>query len=146
MHCLLLGNGINRLSRELEWPALLSQLARDLGVDGFAKQFDDKPLSFLFEELCAYKRGQIRDTERTIKKRIANLLKKPKPHALHRQVGNLFSVILTTNYEDTLENALVGPLTEPSPVMPESRYSGLLPVRLTPPLTRDRQFLIVDRT
>jgi len=47
-------------------------LEQELGIDGRVEHFDDKPLSLLFEELCAYVGGSFRDTERSIKKKIGN--------------------------------------------------------------------------
>lgn len=123
MHCLLVGNGLNRLSLQLDWGGLLKRLATDLGVETRVQRFDDKPFSLLFEELCAYVGGRSRDAEHAIKETIAALLANIPPHPLHAQLTNLFDVILTTNYDYTLENVIAGPLFQRSPLAPESRYS-----------------------
>jgi len=131
-HCLLLGNGLNRLSRQLEWSKLLDRLEQELGIDGRVEHFDDKPLSLLFEELCAYVGGSFRDTERSIKKKIANILKDVQPQALHTAYLERFDVVLTTNYDYTLENAHCSPLLDRIPVAPETRYSLFRRVRIGP--------------
>jgi hypothetical protein len=130
MHCLLLGNGINRLSLQLQWSTLLERLARELGVEGSASPSDDKPLSLYFEELCARTEGKIQNTERSIKRKIAGLLLDVQPDPIHEAIGAQFGVILTTNYDHTLEHALGSPLFEHSSVRRESRYSLFRRIRV----------------
>lgn len=125
MHCLLLGNGLNRLSMSLSWQGLLEELAADLGLAGQVAIFDQKPLSLHFEELCirlsSYDKA--RDAENAVKKRIAELIGVFPVHELHVALAGQFKVILTTNYDLTVEEALGGGLHRRSTVLPESRYS-----------------------
>jgi len=124
MHCLLLGNGLNRLQSSLNWVGLLRRLGAEHGVPDFEKYIDQKPLSLLFEELCAYRGGAFRRTETTVKRRIAALLADVKPGDIHRRFVEPFSVIITTNYDYAIEHSSEGgPLMERVVDVPESRYS-----------------------
>lgn len=125
MHCLLLGNGLNRLSMPLSWKALLERLADDLGVSGQVVVSDQKPLSLHFEELCLRMTGYstARDAENAVKKHIAKLVNVFPIHSLHARLAKQFQVILTTNYDLTIEEVLGGGLRQIRTVLPESRYS-----------------------
>lgn len=125
MHCLLLGNGLNRLSMPLSWHELLKQLALELGLAESIVVDDRKPLSLHFEELCIRLADydKTRDAESAVKKHIAKLIGTFPVHRLHRELACLFQVILTTNYDFTVEDALAGTLRERPNVLPESRYS-----------------------
>jgi hypothetical protein len=125
MHCLLLGNGLNRLSMPLSWHELLEQLASELGLAGSVAVDDRKPLSLHFEELCIRLADydKARDAENAVKRRIAKLIGAFPVHRLHRDLACLFQVILTTNYDFTIEDALAGGLRERFTNLPESRYS-----------------------
>ena len=125
MHCLLLGNGLNRLSMPLSWHELLEQLASELGLAGRIAVDDRKPLSLHFEELCVRLADydKTRNAEDAVKKRIATLIQAFPVHRLHRDLANLFQVILTTNYDFTIEGALAGGLRERRTTLQESRYS-----------------------
>jgi hypothetical protein len=105
MHSLLIGNGLNRLSSKLSWAALLEQLAVALNVSDRVRCVEQKPLSMLFEEICAHAGGKsFREMEHSVKKKIGTFIGEIEPTELHRQYVALFSVILT-------------------PVFSESRYS-----------------------
>lgn len=124
MHALLIGNGLNRLSLGLDWTALINQLAVDIGVAHRMQRIDGKPLSLVFEELCAHSSGStFRSVEMRVKRQISLLAGRARVTELHRRFVNAFEVILTTNYDDTLEQALGWPLFESSCFFPESRYS-----------------------
>lgn len=124
MHALLLGNGLNRLSLAINWTELLDRLAAAFEVSHLIQYMEQKPLSMLFEELCAQCGGKtVRGTELAVKKKIAALVGEVQINELHRQYTDIFNVILTTNYDDTLERAISGPMFERASVMHESRYS-----------------------
>jgi hypothetical protein len=125
MHCLLIGNGFNRLSMQLSWQQLLSKLTAELGLDGQVKYHEQKPLSLLFEELCVrvpdFK--TVRAAEHEVKRKIASLMDSFPPHKLLLPLVVQFDSILTTNYDASIEDALAGPLYYCQSTIPESRYS-----------------------
>lgn len=123
MHCLLLGNGLNRLSQQLDWQNLLEQLASNLGIAERVAILAEKPLSLQFEELCAQIGGNFGAAERTVKRQIASLLHNSVATDLHREFAAAFEVILTTNYDFTLEEAVVGSFYDRVQEITETRYS-----------------------
>jgi hypothetical protein len=125
MHSLLLGNGINRLSKQLDWLAVLQKLADSVPGAHAIRHSERKPLSLFFEELCSVRSVSItsRQAEREIKKNISGLLIAAQPDQLLPEFTKLFSVILTTNYDHAVESSISGPLYQSANVMPESRYS-----------------------
>jgi hypothetical protein len=125
----MLGNGLNRLSSQLDWSGLLKRLANELGV-AEPKCVEQKPLSLLFEELCAGQGGVFRQAEAAVKKQIASLLASVQSDCLHAAFASRVEVILTTNYDYAIEHAMNGPLFEPAPVYPESRFNLFRRVRV----------------
>ncbi len=125
MHCLLIGNGFNRLSMQLSWPQLLAQLTNELGLDGQIIPSEKKPLSLFFEELCVRlpEFKNVRSAELHVKKRIAELVSSLPPHAQLGTLVSQFSNILTTNYDVAVEVALADHLYSYRPTVSESRYS-----------------------
>jgi hypothetical protein len=125
VHTLLLGNGINRLSAQLDWFAVLKALADSVPGAEHVQHFEQKPLSMYFEELCSVLAGSqpFRAAEIAVKRRIAGLLKQLPPEPLLKDLVDLFSVILTTNYDHAIEMAVAGPLYHRQYLLSESRYS-----------------------
>lgn len=123
MHCLLLGNGINRAALQKDWTQILRELARQFNAEDLTLHLDKKPLSMFIEELCARSDGLFRDTEHTVKAAFAALLEQISPVEAHERICSLFKVIMTTNYDFTIEEALAGPLHHSAFLAPESRYS-----------------------
>ncbi len=125
MHSLLLGNGINRLSEQLDWMGVLRSLADSTPGAEQIRHFERKPLSLFFEELCSALSVSLpsRQAEYQIKKKISDLLKPAPPPPLLAEYADLFDVILTTNYDHAIESAIAGPLYQTACLMPESRYS-----------------------
>ena len=109
MHCLLLGNGINRAALQKDWTQILRELAQQFNAEDLTLHLDKKPLSMFIEELCARSSGLFRDTEYTIKVAFAELLEQISPIEAHERICSLFKVILTTNYDFTIEETLAGP-------------------------------------
>ncbi|MCX2708617.1 SIR2 family protein [Pseudomonas sp. DCB_BG] len=123
MHSLILGNGINRVAMQKGWGEILRELAIHFdGVD-LLPYIETKPLSMFVEELCARSKLSFRKAEHEVKVEFAGLLKQIKPVLAHERICNLFKVILTTNYDFTIEEALAGPMHSPDFLAPESRYS-----------------------
>lgn len=128
MHTLLLGNGLNRLSLQADWGELLQRLANRQGVPGDNSSMAETPFSLYFEHLYAAtadaNRGskKYNSSEHQVKKQIAKLLDDVPSHKLHVKFVELFDVILTTNYDYTLE-CILGPFSEDGTLHPETRYS-----------------------
>ncbi|WP_434137041.1 SIR2 family protein (plasmid) [Pseudomonas luteola] len=123
MHSLLLGNGINRAAMQKEWVQILQELAYEFQADDLLLQLETKPLSMFIEELCARQNIRFNQAEHAVKVSFAKLLKQIEPIEAHRRVCEPFEVIMTTNYDFTIEEAFVGPLHSPEFTAPESRYS-----------------------
>lgn len=124
MHCLLLGNGLNRLSMQLSWQALLETLAEELGLADQVQFYEQKPLSMHFEELCVrLPQHKARTAEKIVKIRIAELLTAFPRHPYHKILGNMFHTIITTNYDFTIEEAIGGGIRERKQIISETRYS-----------------------
>jgi hypothetical protein len=130
MHCLLIGNGINRLALQGGWNQLLKELACDIGGDALIPTLESAPLSLFFEQLCALRQHDHGAVEREMKLRFATRLGNIQPVPLHHAFINAFDVILTTNYDHTLESALDGHLYEHASAFRESRYSLFRRVRI----------------
>ncbi|MFD2640803.1 SIR2 family protein [Pseudomonas japonica] len=123
MHSLLLGNGVNRAALQKDWTQILRELATQFGADELIDHLGNKPLSMFVEELCARSPGPFQKTETAVKVAFAKLLEQINPTEAHRRVCAPFKVILTTNYDFTIEEAFTGPLHTPDFLSPESRYS-----------------------
>lgn len=123
MHTLLLGNGVNRAALQKDWTQLLHELAAQFKADELINHLSDKPLSMFIEELCARSAGVFRQNEYAVKVAFAKLLEQITPIEAHQRICEPFEVILTTNYDFTIEEALVGPLYNSAFIFPESRYS-----------------------
>lgn len=123
MHCLLLGNGINRAALQKDWTQILRELSRQFNAEDLTLHLDKKPLSMFIEELCARSEGVFASTEHSIKVAFAGLLEQISPIPAHERICSLFNVIMTTNYDFTIEEALAGPLYQSTFLAPESKYS-----------------------
>jgi len=123
MHTLLLGNGVNRAALQKDWTQILRELAAQFKADELIHHLNNKPLSMIIEELCARSEGVFRHNEHAVKVAFAKLLEQITPIEAHRKICEPFEVILTTNYDFTIEEAFVGPLYSPAFIFPESRYS-----------------------
>lgn len=82
-----------------------------------------KPLSMFIEELCARSSKPFSRAEHDVKVAFAGLLEQISPIEAHDRVCGPFKVIMTTNYDFTIEEAFIGPLHQPAFLAPESRYS-----------------------
>lgn len=123
MHSLLVGNGINRIALQRGWNEILRDLAMTFdGVD-LMPHIESKPLSMFIEELCARSSLPFQKAEHAVKLEFAKLLKHIEPVEAHKKICGQFNVIMTTNYDFTIEEAFVGPLHSPDFLAPESRYS-----------------------
>lgn len=123
MHCLLLGNGINRAALQKDWTQILRELAHQFNAEDLTQHLDKKPLSMFIEELCARSDGRFSISEHKVKVAFAGLLDQIAPIPAHYRICSLFKIIMTTNYDFTIEEALGGPLYQSTCLAPESRYS-----------------------
>ncbi len=100
---LLLGNGINNVSKQYSWEQLIEDLVSYVGVEQLDTK--DKPFPLFYEEiyLSNLKRGKKID-EKSLKTFISDRIKKIKPNNIHREIiSRGFSDIITTNYDINLE-------------------------------------------
>ncbi|MGY4534636.1 hypothetical protein ACVW0Y_003778 [Pseudomonas sp. TE3786] len=122
-HCLLLGNGINRVALQKPWTEILEELAIQFDAADLIPQIKSKPLSMFIEELSARSAQRFRHAEMAVKIEFAKLLEQINPIDAHERVCSPFKVIMTTNYDFTAEEAFVGPMHHPAFLARESRYS-----------------------
>lgn len=106
---LLVGNGINRLSKDYSWENLLDELVLDIGKENAIEHRKIKPLTLLYEEIFFRSRRYLDKDEIDLKKKISDLVNKLKPNDFHRKFLNLGTThILTTNYDYNLEKSAYG--------------------------------------
>lgn len=123
---LLLGNGINNLSKDsISWEALLKQLANEIQHDEIMDLIDEKPFTLIYEEIIFKfnsKSLQV-SKEIDIKRRVAKLVSEISSNEYHEMLLNSkFNNIITTNYDYALENSLDSK-TEKSNLKNETKYS-----------------------
>lgn len=123
MHSLLIGNGINRVALQMGWSEILQELATKFGGTDLIPHIEHKPLSMFIEELCARSSLRFQAAEHAVKVEFSKLLRQIEPIEAHIRVCGQFKVIMTTNYDFTIEEAFAGPLHSPTFLAPESRYS-----------------------
>lgn len=123
MHSLLIGNGLNRVALQRGWNEILRELAMTFGGRDLVPHIESKPLSMFIEELCARSSMPFQKAEHAVKVEFAKLLKQIEPVEAHERVCGQFIVIMTTNYDFTIEETFAGPLHSPTFLAPESRYS-----------------------
>lgn len=123
MHSLLLGNGINRVAMQRGWNEILQELARAFDGQDLIAGIEAKPLSMFIEELCARSSLSFQKAEHAVKVEFARLLKQIQSVEAHEKICSQFSVIMTTNYDFTIEEVFAGTLHSPTFLAPESRYS-----------------------
>ena len=120
------GNGIHRLSAGPSWEDLIIRLSSSLGRKGGDYELDfGKPFTLLYEEL-AVRAGMSRSQiEKIFANEVAKFSEELRPHELHKALLSLnISHYITTNYDLTLERAIVEPnKLEGSSSIVERRYS-----------------------
>lgn len=124
MDVLFVGNGLNRVSADLSWAAVLRDLVPHAALpDTFVASLDAKPFTLAFEELCflaaEHAAGDGTDTtpvgdlEADLKRRVAETISRIPPNELHAQAMATAGAaaaattrhIITTNYDYNLELA-----------------------------------------
>lgn len=102
---LLLGNGINLLSKQYSWKNLMEDLIDD--VNGVGKiKIEKKPFPLLYEELLLFGNSYKNISEECLKKSVRKKLSKLKYNMFHKKVFELgISDIITTNYDYNLEKS-----------------------------------------
>ncbi len=93
MHCLLLGNGINRLSGQIDWSGLLKQVGSQIQLNkrDLPNLSNGLPFSLYFEELCSIESKDLTSNEIKIKKKIAARFEDVEINSLHRQYLDKFA-------------------------------------------------------
>ena len=104
---LLVGNGINNISREYTWSDLIDNLIDFIGAAGQINT-ENKPFPLLYEEIFVEAIKNRGFSEIQIKEFIGKEVEKLRPNELHKELLDLeINDILTTNYDFTIENQLV---------------------------------------
>lgn len=123
---LLVGNGINRLSKDYSWENLLDELIIDIGKENAIEHRKTKPLTLLYEEIFFRSRKYLDKDEIGLKKKISDLVNKLKRNEFHKKFLNLGTThILTTNYDYNLEKSAYGSVENGKSVnvSPERKYN-----------------------
>lgn len=121
---LLLGNGLNNLSPGYSWKDLTRDLSEMAGYGELS--LDGKPFPLVYEQLIVRALRSGRCSERDLKERIADRVRRLEVNDLHRDfVAMAGDEIITTNYDTVLERALgwTGGRIVNEGVVPEIAYS-----------------------
>ncbi len=103
---LLIGNGINNLTNNFPWIDLIEYLITSLGIRPFINS-SKKPFPLAYEEIFARTLENTDSNENEIKKLIANKLLGTPVNPFYFELFKVnFSDILTTNYDDSISDAL----------------------------------------
>jgi hypothetical protein len=122
---LLVGNGINNIEGNNTWKDVISDLVAFIGATGQIK-VEDKPFPLLYEEIMVESVKNNRKTESQVKAYIADTLRIFRKNAIHERIAIRWpGDILTTNYDYTIENAIMDRNIKhnDSAIIQESRYS-----------------------
>ena len=118
---LLLGNGLNRLSKDYSWEDLIADLIEGLTLP-MPPGIEGKPFPLLYEEIvqAALNVGTV---ESEVKAKLAGLVKDIGSSSLHPRIRELgVADLLTTNYDYNVEDCW--PDIEPSDTdVTETKYS-----------------------
>lgn len=107
---------------------MLKRLSHEQHVHGDISSIERMPFPLYFEQLCSATAGDDRlekkydSLEFLVKNKISKVLDVVPHNHLHVRFADLFDVILTTNYDYTLENTL-GPFGQDKSISPEFKYS-----------------------
>jgi len=104
---LFLGNGPNNIAGDNTWQDLIANIVAFIGATG---QIDikDKPFPLLYEELIVEALKNRRKTEREVKNYIADKTRIFYKNEIHERIAtNDIRNIVTTNYDYTIENAIM---------------------------------------
>ena len=122
---ILVGNGINNINNKLSWSALLEEIIRDVGADVSTDNMNKKPFPLFYEEIyiSAVKNSGI--TEYALKEMISKKVGSIAGNEIHKRItSGIFSDIITTNYEYTLESCLINDFKQKNlGVVRETKYS-----------------------
>lgn len=122
---ILVGNGINSINNNLSWSDLLIEVIEDLKVDVDTNNIWEKPFPLLYEEIYI-KAIQISNiSEFRVKKMISDKVGAIASNEIHQRItSGIFSDILTTNYEHTLEECIASDSKYPNlGLVKESKFS-----------------------
>lgn len=121
---LLVGNGINNVSKQYSWGDLIQDLIGFVGLDSLDEK--DKPFPLFYEEIYLSNLKAKKLEETRLKEFISENIKKIQPNEVHQKIISTgFSNIITTNYDYTIENSLgfTGPELSNEGVIKETVYS-----------------------
>jgi len=102
---LLLGNGINRISKNYSWEALVDELIDTFGFNDIKKR--NKPFPLLYEEILSKSiKHQQAKKEDELLEFIADKIDHIETSEYHNMALNKYTTIMTTNYDYALENSI----------------------------------------
>lgn len=102
----LIGNDINNATSTYSWENLLIDLTKFAGLKSVPNLMS-KPFPLVYEEIILKALANKSILERDLKKYIASKIVLLEPNTIHEAIVNSgVQHILTTNYDNTLENAL----------------------------------------
>lgn len=122
---LFVGNGPNNITNGYTWQDLISDLIAFIGARGLIDA-NDKPFPLLYEEIIAKSLRGGRKTELEVKSYISEKLRIFEKNPIHdRLATSSVKHLVTTNYDYTIENAIMDNGTSPThdSVINESLYS-----------------------
>lgn len=103
----LVGNGINNLNNKLSWSDLLRQIISEVGATVSTDNINEKPFPLFYEEIYISAVRNSGITEYELKEKISKKVGTIVQNEIHQRItSGMFSNILTTNYEYTLESCL----------------------------------------
>ena len=121
---LLLGNGVNRLSKDYSWENLLEDLIKKVGKEDVIKFTKEKPFTLLYEEIALRTMRFQNRKEIDLKRIISKLVKEIKHNEFHKKYLNIgVNHILTTNYDYNFEKTYKNTNCEKKNILPETKYN-----------------------
>lgn len=119
---LMIGNGINRLSKNYSWDFLVNDLIQKFTDTKIQKR--NKPFTYLYEEVLSYSIWSQRiKSEDELLNYISENVKNIVPVKEHELILNKYNEIITTNYDYLIEQQLSDASLQMKCDTKESRYS-----------------------
>ena len=127
MKCLLVGNGINLLSRNGQsWQQVLRDLARKADKEQIIMELSEhKPFTLIYEEISLRSHEFNGTKEIELKKYVASLVKQIEPNMFHeRFIDSNIKNIITTNYDYSFEKSCRNYSSQKANLARETKYSN----------------------
>lgn len=125
--CLLVGNGINYLSRNGQsWIQVLTDLSQITGKEQLIMELSEhKPFTLIYEEISLRSHAFNGTKEIELKKHVSSLVKKIEPNRWHEEfVNSDIKNIITTNYDYSFELSCKNSTARKENLARETKYSN----------------------